>query len=372
MFVRVAFVALCLAAGARAGSAESESCSNDPSARCSTSSASSAEDDGLELLQLRRLGRANESDAASKFKKQVLLIIDMQNDYSVAYNFATYGTLKNPFLSEDSPPIEDVVKEQLKVINAKSMDWDMIAFSQDWLIPSIFASIGYCPDPPACNNQSFCVRNTPGAEPFQDLLDAADAKTEAKKIRFAKNQDNVFNNLVPDPDLGPEYQAKAAQDPDTYPPVPADYPLRAYDNNNTYNNKTFGEVLKSMGYTPKNTRLTIVGTISDMCVLTSVVNALNLGYEVQVYVPGLNGGSPEPDAGWTACDQGQPGDPFSACCVPLPKEIKSNPINTRGWKDNLPLCQASSGYENALQYMKLAGAELLYKVPSCPWKSHSR
>jgi len=290
---------------------------------------------------------------------EVLVIIDMQNDYSVAYNKEAYGYIKNPFLSEAAPPIEDVVAKQLPVINTAGVHWDMIVFSQDWLIPSIIASIGYS-GPENIDNHSFCIRNTPGAEPFQQLLDAA-TKAQPKQIRYTKNRDNLFTELKPDPDLTNEYIELSEASPIDYPPVPSDYPNRGYDVNNTYGGKFFKDVLAELGYMKQNTKLTVMGTVTDQCVLTSVLGAVRVGYDVQVYVPGLNGGSAEPDEGWTKCTNGEPGP--DACCVPLPQEIASQPSAHPMWKERAYQCQYAAGYKNALDYMQLAGATLLQTPP---------
>jgi len=127
----------------------------------------------------------------------------------------------------------------------------------------------------------------------------------------------------------------------------------------------FKEVLAEKGYMPFDTKLTVVGTVSDMCVLTSAVNALSEGFEVQVYVPGINAGSAAPDPQWTQCtSDGTPG-PIGGeeCCVPLPSLIREQPNAYPNWQKLVYQCQWASGIANALEYMQMAGAELLWTLP---------
>merc|ERR1711879_266424 len=113
--------------------------------------------------------------------------------------------------------------------------------------------------------------------------------------------------------------------------VPENYPNRGYDVNNTYSGKPLKDVLAQQGFAPANTTLTMVGTMVDMCVLTSVLHARSLGYAVDVYEPGLNGDSPASD--W---------------CLPLPGSNEPMPKN---WLEKLYRCQGSAGRSAALQYM---------------------
>ena len=124
---------------------------------------------------------------------------DMQNDYTTTYNMETYGYIKNPWAGDLTEAADEIVR----VIEAPNVYWDMIVFSQDWLIPSIMASIGKAGkiDFP---RQSFCIANTEGAEPMTQLLDAA-ARVQPKQLLFTKNQDNLFNTIQVDPDLGPNF-----------------------------------------------------------------------------------------------------------------------------------------------------------------------
>lgn len=283
-------------------------------------------------------------------KKQVLLIIDMQRDYSVAYSEKTYGYIRNPFLNASDPPIELVVNEIVENVIDASVDWDMIVFSQDWLVDATIAAIGRTPF-----ENAFCIRYTEGAEPFQELLDAAAMKQE-RQIRFAKNQDDVFNTWEPNPTFaGHEVDAPA------FPAIPEDYPDRGYDANNTWNGMSLDEVLASLGYEADNTELTIVGTIADMCVLTSTVHARSLGYPVQVYVPGINGGSDTADSEWFGCSEDMVPDPYVACCAPK-TDAEDLPNN---WMELVYKCQFAAGLANALAYMQMAGATPIYEPPTC-------
>jgi len=300
----------------------------------------------------------NSSQPTRHRRKEVLLVIDMQNDYSVAYNFEQYGYLRNPWLSEHDSPIEDVVRQQVELINAPREHWDLIVFTQDWLIPSTIASIGF-PGPANITNNSFCIRDTPGAEPFEVLLDAA-AQRQPNQFRYTKSLDNAFNDVSPLPWVA-GYVRQSQQEPVDYPPIPADYPNRGYDSNNTHGGKPLTDVLADRGYAAEDTRLTIAGTVSDMCVLTSALDALVAGFQARVFVPGLNGGSTEADAEWSRCVDGQPGP--DACCVPSPREIARHPRRHAGWQERAANCQAAAGLDNALRYMRLAGAKLLHRVP---------
>ena len=93
---------------------------------------------------------------------------DMQNDYTTTYNIETYGYIKNPWAGDLTEAADEIVR----VIQAPNVYWDMIVFSQDWLIPSIMASIGKASkiDFP---RQSFCIANTEGAEPIETLPSVA-------------------------------------------------------------------------------------------------------------------------------------------------------------------------------------------------------
>ena len=280
---------------------------------------------------------------------------DMQNDYTTTYNMETYGYIKNPWAGDLTEAADEIVR----VIEAPNVYWDMIVFSQDWLIPSIMASIGKAGkiDFP---RQSFCIANTEGAEPMTQLLDAA-ARVQPKQLLFTKNQDNLFNTIQVDPDLGPNFQKKVDANSTLFPPVPSWYPLRGFDSNNTYGGKVFNDVLSEHGYTPENTKLTMVGTEADVCVLTSTILALDLGYDVQVYVPGINPNELLAVPEWTACtSDGKVGSEYAECCVPTPSQIRDLPANNTEWRDRATHCQVGPGFVDTLDYMQLAGYTALH------------
>lgn len=255
-------------------------------------------------------------------KKQLLLIIDMQNDYDLTYNMNTYGYKKNPWANQllsASKHIQYLIDD---------VDWDMIAFSQDWLIPMLISGD---------DNHKFCLRNTPGASPLQELLDAADKKT-SNQLRYTKNVDDVFNN-------GSNWHFAHCNG---LCQVPENYPTRGYDTNNTYDGKLLFDVLKDRGYTPSNTKITVAGTEADMCVLTSTLHALQHGFEIDVYEPGVNGG-------WSG-----PGN-STYCGIPLPGSSETLPHD---WKKVAFECQGAAGRAAALYYMEAAGARILWQLPS--------
>jgi len=246
---------------------------------------------------------------------EVLLIIDMQNDYDLSYNMETYGYKKNPWANEllsASQHIRNLIDD---------VDWDMIVFTQDWLIPVL------TDQPP---EHEFCLADTPGASPLSELLDAADRKT-SNQLRYTKNVDDAFNTISPNPVL-------AKCEPGCS--VPEDYPNRCYDSNNTYNGTFLVDVLKGRGYTPSNTKITIVGTEADMCVLTSTLHAMQYGFKVDVYEPGLNGGWDGP-SDWCDID-----------------------VSSPGWEEKAFECQGAAGRKEALGYMEAAGARVLWQLPS--------
>lgn len=247
--------------------------------------------------------------------QQLLLIIDMQNDYDLSYNMETYGRKKNPYANElvsASQHIRDLIDD---------VDWDLIVFTQDWLIPVLT-------DQPS--EHEFCLAGTPGASPLQELLDAADRKT-SNQLRYTKNVDDAFNTKSPNPVL-------AKCEPSCS--VPEDYPNRCYDSNNTYDGTFLVDVLKGRGYTPSNTKITVVGTEADMCVLTSTLHALQYGFTVDVYEPGLNGGWDGP-SDWCDVD-----------------------VSSPGWEKKAFECQGAAGRKEALGYMEAAGARVLWQLPS--------
>jgi len=259
-------------------------------------------------------------------KKQVLLIIDMQSDYDLTYNMKNYNKKKNLWSNQMLSASHHIES----LINA-CVDWDLIVFSQDWLIPVLTEQNA---------SHQFCLEFTPGAGPLQNLLDAADKKTK-NQLRYTKNVDDAFNELETNEVLDKCLQEK--------PPcsVPAHYPNRGYDNNNTYGGKTLVNVLADRGYMPENTKITVAGTEADMCVLTSALKALTYGFEVDVFEPGLNGG-------WSG--------PQDWCSIPFPGGEVPLPEN---WKELVYKCQGAAGRKQAIDYMTEGGAQILWQLPNC-------
>lgn len=263
------------------------------------------------------------SPSASNCSLQnVLIIIDMQNDYDIAENMKLYGYAKNPYvgnLSEAAGHIVDLIYAPVQ--------WDLIVFSMDWLIPAICEVYGFN------STQYFCQENTPGVWPL-DKLKAAANDVQPRQVYYAKNRDDVFTEMIPDEDLV-----------NSSFPIPDYYPNRGYDVDNNNGGLPLKDVLAQQGFTVDNTKLTIVGTVVDMCVLTSTVHATTLGYSVDVYEPGLNGDGAIQD--W---------------CLPLPNSGEPMPAD---WQEILYTCQGSAGREAALQYMEMSGATVLEELPRC-------
>ena len=84
-----------------------------------------------------------------------------------------------------------------------------------------------------------------------------------------------------------------------------------------------------------------------MCVLTSTINALTYGFEVDVFEPGLNGGWDGPH------DWNGPGNRN----IPFPGDNEPLPDN---WMELVAKCQGGSGRKQVIEYMKEGGAQILW------------
>lgn len=257
--------------------------------------------------------------------KQLLLIIDMQNDYDLTFNMKEYGYQKCLRATEMRS-----VANQIELL-IEHVDWNLIAFSQDWLAP-VLTSTGAL--------HQFCLPSTPGADPLPELLDAADRKTK-HQLRYTKNVRDVFNTLKTNPVL--DQCMNTLLNPC---PLPPHYPDRCFDSNDTYNGKILLDVLADRGFTPQNTKITVTGTKADRSVMASTLHALSNGFAVDVYEPGVSGGWDGPKQ-W--CDI-----PIAGSTTPLPDN----------WQELVIQCAGHAGREAALGYMKQAGARILWQLPS--------
>lgn len=281
----------------------------------------------LQVDSVRKLARR---PGGVQTKKDVLVIIDMLNDYDCAFNQQEYGYNKNPWCGDMSGTSFNITK----VIAAEDQHWDLVVFVQDWLIATICEVYGWGEE------NYFCIRGTNGAQPMAELR-AAVSQEELRQLAYTKNQNDAFTDKKPNPDLaGPNLPV----------PVPIDYPDRGYDVNNSFGGQLLVEVLSSYGFGPEDAKLSIVGTLADMCVMTSTVHASFLGYAVDVYEPAIHGGH---DGPWDWCD------------IPRPSSNEPLPDN---WQELVWSCQGAAGREAALEYMHAAGATIVYDLPGTPNK----
>jgi nicotinamidase-related amidase len=181
----------------------------------------------------------------------VLIVVDMQNDYCSECNSTTVSKWATPGLPVVADAINRLQADDRNLI-------DLTLFTQDWL-PS---------------TSPFLRKNTYGSEIMKMLHE------NSNSLRFTKSSDDWMNNLGP---------------------KDCDYCTLAYDNkyhfalNNekmknqpNHNPPTLYDFLSSYGYTPEKTRLIVVGTAENRCVMKGSLHAINIGYkDVILYLPGV-------------------------------------------------------------------------------------
>merc|ERR1719458_1754494 len=108
------------------------------------------------------------------------------------------------------------------------------------------------------SNQPFCIAGTPGAELVNGL--------EVDRLRdliFTKNLDDVFNTSTKRPD-GPGNFIHG-------------FGLRNEGKNMGASSNQLVDLLAKLGYHSENSIITVVGILTDMCVLKSAMHARDLG-----------------------------------------------------------------------------------------------
>jgi len=190
-----------------------------------------------------------------------------------------------------------------------------VVFSMDWLdIAELSPS-----------NQPFCIAGTPGAELVNGL--------EVDRLRdliFTKNLDDVFNTNTKRPD-GPGNFIHG-------------FGLRNEGKNMGASSNQLVDLLAKLGYHSENSIITVVGILTDMCVLKSAMHARDLGFEVQVVRQ--------------ATHTSNTGPPTANWSLPPPKDIKTvldkwqRAVYTYGDRDNC-------GAEWAYAYMEAAGIQVV-------------
>jgi len=105
-------------------------------------------------------------------------------------------------------------------------------------------------------------------------------------------------------------------------------------------------VLTERGFASSEADLTVVGTVADMCVMTSVVHACALGYSVSVLEHVVLGGGEDSAAlqeGWA---------------LPEPSS-SSKGSGPQDWRMNVYNSYTAAGRRRAFRYMEAAGAKIV-------------
>ncbi len=102
--------------------------------------------------------------------RDVLIVIDMQQDYDLSANVALYGEVRSPYANDIAPLVPRI--NQLR----QAVEWDCVVWTLDWL--------------PAAMQRSFCRAHTPGA----GLLPGLDFR-EGQDVVFKKDSDDSFCDI---------------------------------------------------------------------------------------------------------------------------------------------------------------------------------
>ena len=185
----------------------------------------------------------------------VLVVVDMQNDYCLECN----STTVSPWAVSGLPAVAHHIN-RLQTSDAHLIDFTI--YTQDWL-PS---------------TSPFLPRNTYGSA----ILDALQRpKDPSTFTTFTKDSDDWMNTLGPKQECAyctPSYddQYHFALNGESTPSQPTHPTLQNY--------------LSSKGYAPAKTRLVVVGTAENRCVMKGSLHAINDEYQdVILYYPGVSG-----------------------------------------------------------------------------------
>ena len=178
--------------------------------------------------------------------QNVLIIVDMQNDYCKECNSSTVSKWALKGLPSVAQHINDL----------HTVHFDQYVFTQDWL-PT---------------GSPFLQRHTFGSELIKAL------KIPNKSLTFTKSSDDWMNNLGPKTNCSyctPSYdnQYHFALNKETTKKFPK--------------HPTLVQYLSFYGYDPENTRLVVTGIAENRCVMKGSVHAIEYGYrDVLLYLPG--------------------------------------------------------------------------------------
>jgi len=173
----------------------------------------------------------------------------------------------------------------------------------------------------------FCLPKSTGASVLPELLEPElQKKWKSHPLFFTKNRNDVFNEWT---------------STDVYIDVDSELGAtdrRGYDVDGSFGGTPLREVLSQKDLDCEAAELTVIGTVADMCVMTSVVHAKQLGYTVRVLENLVLGGEENIIAshkGWKIPEPLLPAD-----C----------------WLDQVYKSSEAAGRKRALSYMQKAGA----------------
>ena len=193
----------------------------------------------------------------------VLIVVDMQNDYCSECNSPTvskWALTGLPDVAHHINLLHNSNSNSNSNSNNDQVTISQVVFTQDWL-----------PD-----SSTFLRRNTYGAEIIRAL------EQPEGSLTFTKSSDDWMNRLGPkekctycDPSYDDNYH----------------FSLNNEKGSTTTNpnggRPTLDQYLTSAGYPPAETRLIVTGIAENRCVMKGSIHALDLGYkDVVLYFPG--------------------------------------------------------------------------------------
>lgn len=220
-------------------------------------------------------------ECSSADKCNVLVVVDMQNDYCLECEQTT-DTCHWAFRS----PLESAAAQINSAITESGVDWDFIVYTQGLMTwPSGDGDECTYPD-----TRGFEVIDT-----LKNELDNDFSKDPTKDfMMFSKLTDDWFTDAV----FGGSRQF--ANNGETLPGWTGEQP------------PTLPEQLEYRGFKPGNTQLFVTGTATNRCVMKGAVHARDLGFDVVLGKDAVTGGSEDR---WVISKTTIPEGP-NACVIP--------------------------------------------------------
>lgn len=215
----------------------------------------------------RQRAPARTIGACSKDTCNLLVVVDMQNDYCTTCGSETVSPWAEPILPT-AAKINDIMA--LKTPKGESI-WDLVVFTKDWLEPGV---VCLEQKESSCVKSSL-VRDTFGTQVVSQIRKPADS---AAYLEYTKNLDDWFNTM--DANMSADHQDHFALNGENIP-------------GNSH--PTLRQMLQYRGFTPEKTRMVVTGTASNRCVMKGSVHARYDGYNVFVVASAIAGYAEKPD-----------------------------------------------------------------------------